>query len=133
MEAMDKLRECINEFKDQAAMDTARRAEKTRALGAVYQAISGRLGQLVPEREREISVLVKAITANDGRDATPAALDDLAKRIAALQNEWPSAFFPPEKLTRAIEAARKARPNGLVIFGRGVQAMKDVNPTSVSL
>jgi len=116
MEAMDKLRDSINEFKDLAATDTAGRAEKARALSAAYQAIRERLAQLVPEREREIGALVKTITANDGRDATPAALDDLAKRIAALQNEWPSAFFPPEKLTRAIEAARKARPDGIVIF-----------------
>ncbi len=95
------------------------RAEKTRAIKAAYETMRQRLAQLAPDKEREIGSLVNAVTVNDGRGATPTALDELAKKIAALRLDPPPGFLPPEKLKRAIEAARKAKPDGIIIFAAG--------------
>ena len=78
-----------------------------------------RLASLAPEREHELSALIATVTKDEGRGATPAAVDDLEKAMLRLRNDLPPGFFPPEKLTRAIDAARKAHPDGIVIFAAG--------------
>ncbi len=59
------------------------------------------------------------MTTDEGRAATPAAIDRLADALSRLRNDLPPGYFPPEKLLRAIEAARKAKPDGIVIFSAG--------------
>jgi hypothetical protein len=63
--------------------------------------------------------MVATMTNDEGRGATPAAVDRLAEGMLRLRNDLPPGFFPPEKLTRAIDAARKAHPDGIVIFAAG--------------
>lgn len=97
----------------------ARRAELARALSAAFEAMSKRLAEAAPEREREIRALVVAATLDGGRGATNDALDRLAKSVNDLRLNLPPGFLPPEKLTRAIAAARKANPDGIAIFAAG--------------
>lgn len=119
LQPIDDIRERLTEVKGLAATDVRSRAEKAKAISASYAAIRARLGKLAPEREREINALVLAVTADDGRAATPAAIDRLADAMSRLRNDLPPGYFPPEKLLRAIEAARKAKPDGIVIFAAG--------------
>ena len=58
-------------------------------------------------------------TANGGRGATNESLDRLAKAILDVRLDLPPGFMPPEKLSRAIDAARKANPDGIAIFAAG--------------
>jgi len=46
-----------------------------------------------------------------------------------LRNDLPPGYFPPEKLTKAIEAARKAHPDGIVIFAAGNLTIEKLWPT----
>jgi uncharacterized lipoprotein YddW (UPF0748 family) len=119
LQPIDDIRERITEIKSLQPTDAAGRAEKVRAMRASYATIQSRLASLAPERERELSALVATIATDDGRAATPAAVDLLEKAMLRLRNDLPPGYFPPEKLTRAIEAARKAHPDGIVIFAAG--------------
>jgi uncharacterized lipoprotein YddW (UPF0748 family) len=119
LQPIDDIRERLTEVKGLAVTDVRSRAEKAKAISASYGAIRVRLGKLAPEREREINALVSAVTADDGRAATPAAIDRLADAMSRLRNDLPPGYFPPEKLLRAIEAARKAKPDGIIIFAAG--------------
>lgn len=119
LQPIDDIRERLTEVKGLAATDVRSRAEKAKAISASYAAIGARLGKLAPEREREINALVLAVTADAGRAATPAAIDRLADAMSRLRNDLPPGYFPAEKLLRAIEAARKAKPDGIVIFAAG--------------
>lgn len=111
------------------AANTAKRAALSRAINTSHAAMRERLTKTAPEREREIGNLVRAITAEDGRDATPAALDNLDTQILKLRRDLPPAFLPPEKLTRAIEAARRAQPDGIAIFSAGNLTREKLWPT----
>jgi uncharacterized lipoprotein YddW (UPF0748 family) len=119
LQPIDDIRERISEIKSLPTTDVNVRAEKVRALAANYATIRARLAQFAPERERELSALVAAVTNEDGRAATPAAIDRLAEAMLRLRNDLPPGYFPPEKLLRAIEAARKAKPDGIIIFAAG--------------
>ena len=100
----------------QRATLAEKRAELSRAISAAYNAIGARLAQVAPERDRELRAFVVANTANDGRGATNESLDRLAKAVLAVRLDLPPGYMPPEKLTRSIEAARKAHPDGIAIF-----------------
>ena len=115
----DDIRDRVDELRTLAPSNVTARAGKARAIGEAYESMRGRLADVAPQRARELGTLVNAVTANDGRNATTAALDNLGKGIAQLRADLPPGFLPPEKLTRAIEAARKARPDGIVIFAAG--------------
>jgi len=115
----DDMRDRIGEFQALPVADTKGRAEKANAIKAAYETMRQRLTQFAPEREREIGSLVNTVTVNDGRSTTPAQLDELAKKIAAFRVDPPKEFFPAEKLKRSIEAARKAKPDGIIIFAGG--------------
>ena len=119
LQPIDDIRERISDLKSLTATDVVARAEKVRVVGASYATIGARLAKVAPEREREINALVAAVTTDEGRAATPAAIDRLADALSRLRNDLPPGYFPPEKLLRAIEAARKAKPDGIVIFSAG--------------
>jgi len=126
---LDEIRDRLNELRGLAATDATGRAEKTRALRAVYEAMRERLAEVAPEREREMSALVTAISADGGRGTVPSALNELGDRLAKLRADPPPGYLPPEKLTRAIEAARKAKPDGIVIFFAGSVTREKLWPT----
>jgi len=112
----DEIRDRLSEFQALPASDTRNRAEKARLIRIAYQIGRPRLAQFAPATERDITPLIEKITANDGRNATPAVMDELAKKLAAFRADLPPGFAPPEKLKQAIEAARKANPDGIAIF-----------------
>jgi hypothetical protein len=56
-------------------------------------------------------------------------MDKLAAALGQLRRDLPPGFCPPEKLTRAIEAARKANPDGLIIFSAGNLTIEKLWPT----
>ena len=103
----------------QRASLAARRAELAQSITTAFGTVSRRLAQVAPARERELRALVTANTADGGREATNESLDRLAKAVNDLRLDLPAGFLPPEKLTRAIAAARKANPEGIAIFAAG--------------
>jgi hypothetical protein len=115
----DEIRDRLSEFQALPVTDARNRAEKARLIKAAFEVGKSRLAQFAPATEREISPLIEQITANDGRDATPALLDELAKKLAAFRADLPRGFAPPEKLRKSIAAARKANPDGIAIFAAG--------------
>ena len=119
LQPIDDIRERVNEMKALPPTDTRNRMEKARAIKASYELMRSRLADTAPEVEREIAALVAVVVANDGRDANAAALDNLGARMSKLRGDLPAGYFSPEKLLRAIEAARKAKPDGIVIFSSG--------------
>ena len=119
LQPIDDIRERVTEIKSLQPTDAAGRAEKVRAISTSYATIRTRLASLAPERERELSALVTTITTDEGSGATPAAIDRLAEAMLRLRNDLPPGYFQPEKLSRAIEAARAAHPDGIVIFAAG--------------
>jgi uncharacterized lipoprotein YddW (UPF0748 family) len=99
-----------------AAADT-RQARETavKQLNDAHGQLQARLSDLDPNRARPLDVLVSAVAkADEGR--APAALDELAKSLAVLRADLPPGFCPPQKLAQAIDAARRAHPEGIVIF-----------------
>jgi uncharacterized lipoprotein YddW (UPF0748 family) len=119
LQPIDDIREQLSDLKSLTTTDVMARAGRVRAVGASYATIRARLAQFAPERERELSALVSAVTNEEGRAATPATIDRLTQAMLRLRNDLPPGYFPPEKLLRAIEAARKAKPDGIVIFAAG--------------
>jgi uncharacterized lipoprotein YddW (UPF0748 family) len=115
----DEIRDRLNEFSALPAGDAKNRAEKARAIKAAYDLGKPRLAQFAPVTEQEIGSLINRITVNDGRDATPALLDELIKKLAAFRADLPKGFAPPEKLRKSIQAARKANPDGIAVFAAG--------------
>jgi hypothetical protein len=103
----------------EGAAALALRAEKARAVAEGYEALRARLAQSDPERARRLGAVVSSVTADGGRGATPAALKDLSAQLMALRSDLPPDFLPPEKLRRAIDAARRAHPDGIAIFSAG--------------
>lgn len=110
LKPLDELLKRIIKFEQLPASDLKGRAESAQVLSRYYAAAREPLAQVAPNHQREIGTLIATVSANEGRDATPAMLDDLKKRITRLKSE------PPERLTAAIEAARKGKPDGIIIF-----------------
>jgi len=104
--------------RQKAALNT-KRADLARAIGAAFETMSKRLSTVAPDREREIRSFVKVNIADNGRAATNESLDRLAKAVNDLRLDLPPGFLPAEKLVRAIEAARRANPDGIAIFAAG--------------
>lgn len=129
MQPLEDLRERVTELKNLPTSDVASRAAKALVIGAGYEALRVRLAQFAPERERQIGSLVTPVIAAGGRTATPETIDKLAVALAQLRRDLPPGFCPPEKLTKAIEAARRANPDGLVIFSAGNLTIEKLWPT----
>jgi uncharacterized lipoprotein YddW (UPF0748 family) len=119
LQPIDEIRDRVNEMKSLPPADAGNRAEKARAIKTSYETMRKRLAETAPPVEREIGALVAAVSEGDGRNATPAALESLGTRIAKLRTDLPPGYFPAKKLQLAIDAARKAKPDGIVIFASG--------------
>ncbi len=119
LKPFDDLRDRMEEMKALAPTDAARRAEKARAIDDAFELLRARLSSLAPERARDLGAMVSAVTADNGGGASIENLDNLAKAVARLRADLPVGFLPPEKLLRAIAAARKANPDGIAIFAAG--------------
>jgi uncharacterized lipoprotein YddW (UPF0748 family) len=119
MQPLEDLRERVGELKELPATATMERADKARAISRSYDALRERLAQFAPERERDIGLLVGSVVADGARAATPEAIDKLTAALLQLRRNLPPGFCPPEKLLRAIEAARQAKPDGIAIFAAG--------------
>lgn len=119
LQPMDEIRDRVGEMKVLAANNLKDRAEKSQAISKSFAAMRPHLAEVAPNVEKEIGMLVAEVVANEGRGATAASLDKLATRMAALRSDLPPGYFQPEKLLKSVEAARKARPDGIVIFAAG--------------
>ncbi len=119
LQPVDDIRERVTEMKALDPNDARGRAAKAQAIKTSFETMRRHLAEVAPDVEREIGALVTTVTVNDGRDATPAALDNLTNRISKFRGDLPPGYFPPTKLLRSIEAARKANPDGIVIFSSG--------------
>jgi uncharacterized lipoprotein YddW (UPF0748 family) len=95
----------------------ARRVALT-MLDEAHALLQARLSRIDPDRARPLAPLVSSVVNGDVARA-PEALDQLAKSLAALRADLPAGFCPPEKVTQAIDAARRARPAGIAIFAAG--------------
>lgn len=129
MQPLEDLRERVTELKNLPATELVQREAKVRAIASTYEVLRVRLAQFAPEREREIGLLVTTIVKDGGRQTSPEGIDRLAAALAQLRRDLPPGFCPPEKLTKAIEAARQAKPDGIVIFSAGNLTIEKLWPT----
>jgi uncharacterized lipoprotein YddW (UPF0748 family) len=130
MQPLEDLREAVTALKNVPAIDERKRAEKANAIAAsYYSALKERLGGFSPERERELAALVASVSEDGGRGATTEAIDKLATSLNQLRRNLPPGFCPPEKLQRAIEAARRSKPDGIAIFSAGNLTIEKLWPT----
>lgn len=128
MQPLEDLRERVEELKNLPA-NSMERFDKAAAISKAYQVLRIRLAEFAPEREREIGSLVASVVADGARAATPEAVDKLAAALLQLRRNLPPGFCPPEKLLRAIEAARQAKPDGIAIFAAGNLTIEKLWPT----
>lgn len=89
------------------------------ALQKAADALEPRLRSAAPQRSAEIKALVGGLAAASPGAETTAAAAELTKALNALRASPPEGWLPPEKLTRAIQAARDAHPAGVAIFSAG--------------
>jgi uncharacterized lipoprotein YddW (UPF0748 family) len=122
---IDDLRDRADELKMLPTTDAAAREAKLKAVVAGYESLRSRLAKVAPDRERELSQTMAAVKTG----ATAAAVDELLKLVAQLRRDPPPGYLPAEKLTRSIEAARKANPDGIVIFVAGSLTREKLWPT----
>jgi hypothetical protein len=125
LQPIEEIRDRVGELKVLPVEDQKGRAEKTRAIKASFETMRRRLAEVAPEVEKEIAGLVEAVVTG----ATPASIDSLAARISRLRSDLPAGYFQPEKLLRSVEAARKAQPDGIVIFAAGNLKIEKLWPT----
>ena len=116
LKPLDDIRDRLTEWQALPVNDVKGYAEKAVAIKTAYGTVRQRLTQFAPDAERPIGSLIDSVTVNQGRGATPETLGDLSKRLAVLRADMPAGFLPPEKLRKAIQAARKANPDGIAIF-----------------
>jgi uncharacterized lipoprotein YddW (UPF0748 family) len=110
-----QLNAAVYVLKDAAADTGAARVTAVQQLNDAHDHLQKRLSSLDPNRGKALATLVAAVgKADDAR--APAVLDELAKSVAALRADLPAGFCPPEKLAQAIEAARRAHPDGIAVF-----------------
>jgi uncharacterized lipoprotein YddW (UPF0748 family) len=128
LKPLDDLRERVEELKNLPVTNLTERTNKVLAIGKTYDLLRVRLAQVAPQREREIRPLVSSV-ADGSRTPTPEMVDQLAAALGRLRSDLPSGFCPPEKLVRAIEAARQGRPDGIVIFAAGNLTIEKLWPT----
>ena len=129
MKPLEDLREQVGDLKNLPATDAPGRAEKARAISDSFNKLRERLAQFAPEREREIGALVAPVVADGARTFTAEAIDKLIAALLQLRRDLPPGFCPPEKLTRSIEAARRAKPDGIIIFSAGNLTIEKLWPT----
>jgi len=84
-------------------------------LVAAHERLQERLGPLAPDVAKKLQDMVAA-AEHAAPEAQPAAVAGLSAELARIRADLPAGFCPPEKLARAIDAARRAKPDGIVIF-----------------
>jgi hypothetical protein len=72
---------------------------------------------------------VASVVADGARAVAPETIEKLIAVLLQLRRDLPPGFCPPERLTRAIEAARRAKPAGIVIFSAGNLTIEKLWPT----
>jgi len=87
----------------------------TKRLTAAHTRLQERLAPLAPDTAKSLQALVDAVEQS-APDKQPAAIASLSTGLAKVRADLPPGFCPPEKLARAIDAARRAKPDGIVIF-----------------
>lgn len=92
----------------------ARQIAMKRLVGA-HSRLDERLAPLAPEAAEQLRSLVAA-AEQALPEQLPAAAATLSTALAKMRADLPAGFCPPEKLARAIDAARRAKPDGIVIF-----------------
>ena len=85
---------------------------------AAHARLQKQLAPLAGDTARKLQELVSAAEAA-APEAQPAAVATLSTELGKVRADLPPGFCPPEKLVRAIEAARRAQPDGIVIFAAG--------------
>jgi len=114
------MNDAIDVLKDVQQVAGTRQSREVglKQLNEAHDHLQARLSDLDPDRARPLAALASAVgKADPGR--APAALDELAKSLAALRADLPPGFCPPQKLAQAIDAARRAHPGGIAIFAAG--------------
>jgi uncharacterized lipoprotein YddW (UPF0748 family) len=120
LKPFDDMTDAIDVLKDkQQAVDPRQtRDVALKQLTEAHDHLQARLSDLDSDRAKPLALLVSGIgKADQGR--APAALDELAKSLAALRADLPPGFCPPQKLAQAIDAARRAHPEGIAVFAAG--------------
>ena len=84
-------------------------------LADAHARLQKRLAPLAPESAKNLDALVKtAQHAAPGQLA--GAVAGVSTALAKIRADLPAGFCPPDKLVAAIDAARRAKPDGIVIF-----------------
>jgi uncharacterized lipoprotein YddW (UPF0748 family) len=125
---VDDIRERTVELKALDSKASLARTEKAKAIRASYDVLRVRLSAIAPDRDRDLQQKIDAIAVESSTN-DPTALDALLKVITELRNNPPAGYLPAEKLTKSIEAARKAKPDGIVIFVAGTLTREKLWPT----
>lgn len=129
LQPLESMREQVSDLKNMPATDVTGRADKALAISHSFEALRGRLAQFAPDREREIASLLAPVVADGARAVSGEAIDKLTAVLLQLRRDLPPGFCPPERLTRSIEAARRAKPDGIVIFSAGNLTIEKLWPT----
>lgn len=114
-EPIDTLRAAAGRLRAAGADEKAR----TQAVNYVREAhrpLNRAIASVAAERAQEIASLVDQAVATG---APPDAAERLDKVLAEFRLRPPAGYLPPDKLTRAVAAARKASPDGIAIFSAG--------------
>lgn len=98
-----------------------------RRLVDAHARLQQRLAPLAPEAAKTLRDLAAAVE-RAGPEGLPEAAAGLSKALAGVRADLPPGFCPPEKLARAIEAARRAKPAGIVIFAASSLAREKLWP-----
>ena len=92
----------------------ARQIAMKKLIGAHGQ-LQKRLAPLAPDEAGQLLDLMNAVESATP-EQLPAAVNKLSQTLAKVRADLPPGFCPPEKLAQAIDAARRARPDGIAIF-----------------
>jgi uncharacterized lipoprotein YddW (UPF0748 family) len=92
----------------------ARQLAMKRLVGA-HDRLQKRLAPLSPDIAKTLGQLVRAAEQASSEQQS-GAVASLSTELAKVRADLPPGFCPPEKLARAIDAARRAKPDGIVIF-----------------
>lgn len=84
-------------------------------LTAAHDQLQKRLAPLAPDASKQLLDLMRVVEASTPEQLST-AVNNLSAALARVRADLPPGFCPPEKLARAIDAARRARPDGIAIF-----------------
>lgn len=123
-EPIDNLRDAAGRL-HAAGADGEERAKAEAAVREGHRVLDRALRPVSADRSKEIAQLVEAALAPG---AERASVEPLDKALAELRLRPPAGFYPPEKLTRAIAAAQRGKPDGIAIFSAGTLTREHLWP-----